>query len=187
MKKNSIFKKNITLLFIILFFSSYAQLDIVGQYDVHGLNPNGTKYGGKVTISKIVDNKYDVTWVVASSTTKGNGILENKTLTVNYGETLPAVYIVKESGNYLDGIWGGGSGKEALTKVGVKTNFKEFVSENTCYCCSKKFAKGTGHFWYKEGSKWNIFKESQDLLKVGVGKYCCSVKCCNDCKHSKGW
>jgi hypothetical protein len=108
-----------------------AQINIVGKYDVHGLNPNNSQYGGTVTISKNSSNQYEVVWLVGSSTTNGSGKIEGKTLTVFYGEKYPAIYQIKENGNYLDGKWGaGGSGSEALTKVNVKTGFKGFENRN---------------------------------------------------------
>lgn len=148
-------------------------LDIIndGTNDKIHLAKTGNYSGQKWKITNLNDGYYRLT-------SKWQG--DEMSLDVINDGTNNKLHLSK-TGNYSGQKW-----KIVLSDAGNSSS-KGIVNDNTCYCCSKKFSKGTGHFWYKEGSKWNIFKESQDLLKVGVGKYCCSVKCCNDCKHSKGW
>lgn len=56
------------------------------------------------------------TWTVAGQTFTGTGTLEGTTLTVDWGETEPVIYEVKNGGKLLEGTWAGGNATETLRK-----------------------------------------------------------------------
>lgn len=99
----------------------YAQIgqinpsSISGKYKVSGTNPNGSSYGGSVTISES-NGEYLFTWTVAGQTFTGTGTLEGTTLTVDWGEAEPVIYEVKNGGRLLEGTWAGGNATETLRK-----------------------------------------------------------------------
>jgi Caspase domain len=89
---------------------------IGGTYTIDGTNPNGTRYIGTCQITKRLDGDYDYTWTTGGSVSKGLGKLNNDIMTVNYGDTYPAIYKVLDNGKKLDGTWANGAGKEVLTR-----------------------------------------------------------------------
>ncbi|PJZ69051.1 fibronectin-binding protein [Leptospira perolatii] len=104
------------LLLAISFTYVHAQgLDIGGTYKVSGTNPNGSKYRGTVTISENPDGSYSFDWSVGS-TFSGTGNLEGNVLTVEWGDTYPVIYIVKNGGKLLEGTWANGAATETLTR-----------------------------------------------------------------------
>lgn len=116
-----------TALMIILGQVIFAQVS--GNYKVQGINlGNKAKYSGVCAITPNKNKTYDVLWTVGEKkvVTKGVGTLKGTTFTVNYGDKYPAIYTVKENGNWLDGFFGNGAGKESMTKLDTKTGFKGY-------------------------------------------------------------
>ncbi|PJZ59324.1 fibronectin-binding protein [Leptospira barantonii] len=101
--------------------TAYAQIgqinpsSISGKYRVAGTNPDGSAYGGSVTITQS-NGEYLFTWTVAGQTFTGTGTLDGSTLTVDWGQADPVVYEVKNGGRLLEGTWAGGSATETLRK-----------------------------------------------------------------------
>ncbi|MBW0432826.1 MULTISPECIES: LIC10280 family protein [Leptospira] len=88
---------------------------ISGKYRVAGTNPDGSSYGGSVTITQS-NGEYLFTWTVAGQTFTGTGTLDGTTLTVDWGQNDPVIYEVKNGGRLLEGTWAGGSATETLRK-----------------------------------------------------------------------
>ncbi|TGK36069.1 fibronectin-binding protein [Leptospira gomenensis] len=88
---------------------------VSGKYKVAGTNPDGSAYGGSVTITQS-GGQYLFTWNVAGQTFTGTGTLEGSTLTVDWGQPDPVIYEVKNGGRLLEGTWAGGGATETLRK-----------------------------------------------------------------------
>jgi hypothetical protein len=85
-----------------------------GRYTIDGTNPNGSKYGGKVTITA-EGGIYKFVWRISNGDTyRGRGRLRGNTLTVDWGQKDPVIYRLAEDG-ILKGHWGAkGRGSENL-------------------------------------------------------------------------
>ena len=93
--------------------SPVAQVDISGKYSVHGTNPNGTMYYGFVTIRRDGD-RYRFDWVISTGDTyRGTGILNGRSIVVDWGQQFPVIYQVGPNG-VLTGTWNGGTASETL-------------------------------------------------------------------------
>ncbi len=90
-----------------------ALLGVDGVYDAHGMNPDGTTYSGRVDIVQQGD-AVEMTWAIGSDTYRGQGTLEGRVLTVDWGAATPVVYVVMPNGE-LHGTWDGGTALEKLT------------------------------------------------------------------------
>lgn len=88
-------------------------LDISGTYAAHGTNPNGTTYRGSVTVRRDGDH-YRFVWLIASGDTyQGTGVLNGRTITVDWGQKYPVIYNVGPNG-VLTGTWNNGTATETL-------------------------------------------------------------------------
>lgn len=87
----------------------------VGNYRVQGKNPNGSSYSGTVMISKS-DDTYFLVWKISNSTYSGSGKLAGRVLTVDWGDSSPVIYILKNDGQ-LVGTWSRGTATETLTPL----------------------------------------------------------------------
>jgi TIR domain len=88
-------------------------LDISGTYAAHGTNPNGTTYRGSVTIRRDGDH-YRFVWLIASGDTyQGTGVVNGRTVTVDWGQKYPVVYNIGPDG-VLTGTWNNGTATETL-------------------------------------------------------------------------
>ncbi len=96
-------------------YVSAQTLNVSGTYKVTGTNPGGSKYRGSVDITLNDDGSYAFEWSVGN-TFSGTGTLSGNTLTVDWGDTYPVIYTVKNGGARLEGTWGNGTGTEILTK-----------------------------------------------------------------------
>ncbi|TGJ99729.1 fibronectin-binding protein [Leptospira semungkisensis] len=104
------------LVLIVSFSHTNAQdLNIYGTYKVTGTNPDGSRYKGSVAVTLNDDGTYNFEWSVGN-TFSGTGSLNGNTLTVDWGDTYPVIYTVKNGGTRLEGTWGNGSGTEILSK-----------------------------------------------------------------------
>ncbi|TGJ98161.1 fibronectin-binding protein [Leptospira langatensis] len=107
----------VTILVLIVSFSyAHAQgLNVYGMYKVTGTNPDGSRYKGTVNVTLNDDGSYNFEWSVGN-TFSGTGSLDGNTLTVDWGDTYPVIYTVKNGGAKLEGTWGNGAGTEILSK-----------------------------------------------------------------------
>lgn len=88
--------------------------NLKGAYSVVGVNPNGTKYRGEVTITADGD-LYFFRWRISDGQIfRGKGRLSGRTLTVDWEQDYPVIYQVKDDGT-LTGTWGNGRAREYLT------------------------------------------------------------------------
>src|SRR5262245_53497778 len=74
-----------------------AQGNLDGVYDVQGVNPNGSTYSGEVTIQR-QGSSYQFRWRIGSQTFQGSGALRGGSLTVNWGQRYPVIYVVGNDG-----------------------------------------------------------------------------------------
>ena len=98
-----------------------------GTYDiVAGVNPDGSQYGGVVTItsSNELGNRYCLKWNFADVSQEESGCgdlnFNSKSnafvLSVDWGSDYPVVYDVLDDGKLLIGTWHNGAGKENLER-----------------------------------------------------------------------
>lgn len=88
---------------------------IEGTYSVQGLNPNGTRYQGRVTITVKNDTAF-FRWDIAGQKFHGQGPLTGKTLIIDWGEDDPVIYQINSDGT-LFGTWAGGKASETLRPI----------------------------------------------------------------------
>ncbi len=89
----------------------------LGEYHLHGANPNGSTYHGTVTLRKEGD-KYLLVWKIAKQTLYGEGTFSGETLYINWGPSTDKLtglvtYQVMEN-SVLKGTWANGQGTETL-------------------------------------------------------------------------
>lgn len=87
---------------------------ISGNYQVNGLNADGSAYNGEASIFER-EGIVRMDWNVAGQTYAGNGVVDGRVVTVNWGASSPVVYVMMENGN-LHGTWDNGRALELLTK-----------------------------------------------------------------------
>jgi hypothetical protein len=87
--------------------------NLAGTYSVAGVNPNGSRYHGMVTVTSDGD-LYRFRWRVAGQTFRGQGGLSGRTLTIDWGQASPVIYQVKDNGTLI-GTWDDGRARENLT------------------------------------------------------------------------
>ena len=87
--------------------------DISGSYDVVGTDLNGGSYRGTATITR-AGAGWRMVWSIGSSQYEGEGRLEGRVFTVDWGQASPAVYAIDADGA-MQGLWAAGRGAEALT------------------------------------------------------------------------
>ena len=99
--------------------------DLSGTYDiVTGVNPDGSQYGGVVTITSSNEhgNRYCLKWDIADQEESGCGDLNFNSksnafvLSVDWGSDYPVIYDVLDDGKLLIGAWHNGAGKENLER-----------------------------------------------------------------------
>jgi hypothetical protein len=84
-----------------------------GAYDVAGRNPNGSRYSGRVNITRLGD-RYRFDWRVGSTSYQGVGSLDGNVMVVNWGGSTPVIYALGADGR-LSGLWDSGKAQEILT------------------------------------------------------------------------
>jgi hypothetical protein len=92
--------------------SALADGHIAGLYTVEGRNPDGSSYGGNVSIGILGADQYVLNWDVGSSY-EGTGTLSGDVLTVEGDFSDPVFYLVMPDGE-LHGTWADGRGLERL-------------------------------------------------------------------------
>lgn len=88
---------------------------IEGKYAVQGLNPDGTRYSGSVTIT-VKDGTAFFRWDIAGQTFHGQGPLTGNTLIIDWGQKDPVVYQINADGT-LTGSWAAGRASETLRRL----------------------------------------------------------------------
>jgi hypothetical protein len=87
-----------------------------GTYRIQGINPNGSAYGGQVTITADGD-VYNFHWRISGGETYlGSGRLRDGIISVDWGQQYPVVYRVDEDGT-LKGTWANGAATEDLVPI----------------------------------------------------------------------
>ncbi|MDJ0826135.1 MAG: hypothetical protein QNJ16_11590 [Rhodobacter sp.] len=86
---------------------------IDGAYTAAGLNADGSKYRGQVEITQQGD-AVEFTWTVGTDTFRGQGTIEARVVTVDWGAATPVIYVVMDDGE-LHGTWDDGAALEKLT------------------------------------------------------------------------
>ena len=79
---------------------------LAGDYNVTGMNANGSDYGGSLSILSR-DEVWQLVWVVGADTYDGVGIDQENVLAAAYGGDGcgVAAYVLQPNGD-LDGVWG---------------------------------------------------------------------------------
>lgn len=85
---------------------------IEGAYSVQGLNPDGTRYEGGVTIT-VKGSTAFFRWTISGQTFHGQGPLAGNRLVIDWGETDPVFYTINADGT-LSGTWAAGKASETL-------------------------------------------------------------------------
>ena len=86
---------------------------LTGAYVAEGRNPDGSAYRGDVVIVD-ADGQIGVSWRVGSQAYRGQGALDGRVLTVDWGSATPVIYVVMPDGS-LHGTWDDGRALEKLT------------------------------------------------------------------------
>lgn len=84
-----------------------------GTYRVQGTNPDGSPYRGTVTITRS-GTLYQLRWQIGQDVFQGQGTLNGRVLTVDWGQPDPVIYQVQRDGT-LEGTWAKGRATERLT------------------------------------------------------------------------
>jgi len=103
-------------LFVTLPTGTRAQVaNISGVYQAQGRNPDGSSYAGTVTVQEGAQGNVAFSWAVAGRSYSGTGQRSGSVVTVNWGGSAPAVYVVMSDGA-LHGTWANGYGLERLAR-----------------------------------------------------------------------
>ena len=99
---------------LVLILGTVAALaEIAGTYFVYGRNVDGSAYEGTAQIVPAGDKTFTVFWSVGTEYS-GTGTLEGAVLTVEWGSSSPAVYVVMPDGE-LHGTWADGLALELMS------------------------------------------------------------------------
>lgn len=90
--------------------------ELPGTYQIRGVNPNGSTYGGQVIITADGD-VYNFRWRISSGDTYlGSGRLLGRIISVDWGQKYPVIYRVDDNGT-LRGTWANGTASEDLVPI----------------------------------------------------------------------
>lgn len=89
-------------------------VSVAGSYAAEGRNPDGSAYSGQVTIRQD-GTRVSMDWRIGTDTYSGDGVVEGRVVTVDWGAETPVVYVVMPDGD-LHGTWDDGRGLEKLTR-----------------------------------------------------------------------
>ena len=89
--------------------------NVSGLYQVQGRNPDGSSYSGSVTVQETAQGAVTFSWVVGQRSYAGSGQRSGSVVTVNWGSSAPAVYVVMSDGS-LHGTWANGYALERLSR-----------------------------------------------------------------------
>ncbi len=150
--------------------------NIVGSYGLQGSGPDGVKYTGTATISKIGGEMYQGVWKIGSSTYKGIAFRDGDVLSCGWSSKAEGehdlgviAYLVRDN-NELDGVWFENGqttlGKEYL--VGGSSNLTGAYSIKTGETADKKKYTGTVSIELKSGVYQLTWKLGSTTIK-GLG------------------
>jgi len=88
-------------------------IGIDGGYTSWGRNADGSDYSGRVDVVQQGD-AVEFTWVVGNDTFRGQGSIEGRVVTVDWGDAHPVIYVVMPDGA-LHGTWADGRALEKMT------------------------------------------------------------------------
>jgi TIR domain len=90
--------------------------ELVGTYRVEGVNPDGSPYGGQVTIT-VDSDVFNFHWRISSGQTYlGSGRLRGRLISVDWGQQYPVTYRLDDDG-ILRGTWANGTASEDLVPI----------------------------------------------------------------------
>ncbi|HTX74227.1 MAG TPA: hypothetical protein VMC79_15455 [Rectinemataceae bacterium] len=89
---------------------------IGGDYAAQGTNPDGSAYRGSCIVGLNADGSYSFVWQIGDSSYAGVGVLKNGVMTVDWGDSSPVIYQVREGGKTLVGTWSNGTATETITR-----------------------------------------------------------------------
>jgi hypothetical protein len=100
--------------------ASADSLTLSSHYTAAGVNPDGSKYTGVVSVKILSDTTFAIEWLIGGVTYKGFGMRRNDALAATYTiDGQPGLVIYQLEGNGLDGLWAvrgqNGNGTEHLT------------------------------------------------------------------------
>ncbi|WP_299985991.1 hypothetical protein [uncultured Ruegeria sp.] len=90
-----------------------ADVMISGEYSTQGRNVEGEIYKGIASVVQ-TGSHVDIVWVIGGHTYQGTGDIDGNTVTVDWGEHYPVVYLVKSDGE-LHGTWADGLAFDKMT------------------------------------------------------------------------
>jgi len=89
-----------------------APRTIGGHYTAHGRDAAGAAYSGVADVVQS-GNRVEFTWLMSGDTIHGQGTIEGRLVTVDWGSDTPVVYVVMPDGE-LHGTWEDGAASEKL-------------------------------------------------------------------------
>ena len=100
--------------------ASAEALTLATTYDVAGINPDGSKYTGTLSVKLLSDTTFAVNWNIDGTIYKGFGMRRGDVLSATYTiDGDPGLVMYQVDGNGLDGSWAirgkDGVGTEHLT------------------------------------------------------------------------
>jgi hypothetical protein len=93
---------------------SLTILPVTGEYLVEGRNPDGSGYEGRAVLTEDAGT-FTMVWYIGDSVIAGSGVRVGDRLTIDWGDTDPAIYSIMADGT-LQGVWAGGKGSETLIR-----------------------------------------------------------------------
>ncbi len=103
-------------------------LALEGDYNCTGTNPDGSKYRGTATITRISADRYSLKWSIGEQTLTGTGALAGNTLTADWGDKWPVIYTVRVDGT-LEGTWSNGRATETLVPLVPRMRAKKQIRQ----------------------------------------------------------
>src|SRR6185312_16037371 len=136
----------ITLVVTILSWAGTSNADgpIAGTYDVHGINPGGTRYTGIVEI--VEDGQtYRVLWQVGSQTIRGVGVATPTSLAVAFGGGV--VLYERASADTWCGIWTSGKGRQLGREMLTRQQHGNVEAPGNCNSIQAMLSTSSSDRW----------------------------------------
>lgn len=92
--------------------AAQAAADPTGRYAVYGVNPDGTRYEGTVSVAphEAGEGAYDVVWRIVNDAFTGIGLLDGEVFAVSYTGRFSGLAIYREvNPGVWQGTWTSGS------------------------------------------------------------------------------
>lgn len=88
---------------------------VAGRYTAFGRNPDGSSYEGRCDVIQ-QGSIVEFAWTIDGDSTAGDGVVEGRVVTVDWGDDTPVVYVIMPDGE-LHGTWADGTALEKLTRA----------------------------------------------------------------------